>query len=150
MYNKIHSVSRRVIISFLSAVALMLWSVHVANSALNMGGKVIYTGTLIKVLEPRPDIQGIIGNITDASESKLYLIHLGAGVYDLGDSNIVMKEWVSIQGLGQESTKITRVATINAPTWALRSTVVGADNVSLTDLTVVSVAGVYDSVGIYL
>jgi hypothetical protein len=124
-------------ISLLLATALILLSSFTANAVLNMGGKTIFTGTLIEVLEPgsATQIQSIINNIGDASAAKPYVIHLGPGVYDIGTTGIVMKEWVSIQGSGQEATKITGTVSTGAPD-ATSSILVGANNTSLSDLTV--------------
>ena len=124
-------------ISLSISAALFLLSSITANAVLNMGGKTIFTGTLIEVLEPgsATRIQDIISNISDASAAKPYLIHLGAGVYDLGSTNIVMKEWISIQGSGQQITKIT--AEVSTATGDATSAVlVGVNNVSLADLTI--------------
>lgn len=117
------------------ATALMLLHSITANAVLNMGGQTIFAGTVIEVLEPGPDIQTIIDNITDASAGNPYLIHLGPGVYDLGFGNIVMKAWVSIQGSGQESTKITGIMS-GGSIDATSATVAGVNNASLTDLTI--------------
>ena len=118
----------------LAAVLMLLHSTTV-SAVLNMGGQSTFAGTVIEVLEPGPDIQAIIDNITDASAGNPYLIHLGPGVYDLGFGNIVMKAWVSIQGSGQESTKITGIMS-GASTDANSATVAGANNTFLTDLTI--------------
>jgi hypothetical protein len=132
------------------ATALILLCSFTANAVLNMGGKTIFTGTLIEVLEPgsATQIQDIIDNIADASAIKPYLIHLGPGEYDLGANQIVMKEWVSIQGSGQEATKITG----EVGTGAYDSTsavVVGVNNAALTDLTIENTGGTAASIGIF-
>jgi hypothetical protein len=131
-------------ITFLLTILLLLMSSFTANAALNMGGKTIFTGTLIEVLEPgsATQIQDIIDNIIDASVAKPYLIHLGAGVYNLGATKIVMKEWVSIQGSGQEATKITGAVTVNG-------TLMGANNASLMDLTIENTGGGTTSTAIF-
>jgi hypothetical protein len=111
-----------------------------------MGGKTIFTGTLIKVLEsgPATQIQAIITNIIDASATKPYLIHLGPGVYDLGATKIVMKEWVSLQGSGQKATKITA-----AVITGFRATVEGINNTALTDLSIENTGGGSSSLAIF-
>lgn len=81
-------------ISLVFATVFVLFGSLAANAVMNMGGKTIFAGTLVEVLEPGPDLQAIIDNITDASAAKPYLIHLGAGVYNLGSTNVVMKPWV--------------------------------------------------------
>jgi hypothetical protein len=135
-------------ISLSLATALILLSSFTANAVLNMGGKTIFTGTLIKVLEPGPDIQAIIDSITDASVDKPYLIRLGPGVYDLGTTGIVMKEWVSIQGSGQEATTI--IGAVSSGTADATSAIVaGVDNAALMDLTVENTGGGNISIAIY-
>ena len=125
-------------ISLLLTTALILLSSFTANAELNMGGKTVFTGTLIKILEPGPatQIQAIITNITDASVDKPYLIHLGPGVYNIGTTGIAMKEWVRIQGSGQESTKIT-----GAVSTGDNATVSGRNYTALTDLTIENTGG---------
>ena len=70
-------------ISLSLAAAVILFSSYAANAVLNMGGKTIFAGTVIEVLEPGPatQIQDIINNITDESASNPYLIKLGPVVY---------------------------------------------------------------------
>jgi hypothetical protein len=128
---------------FLSlTTALILVSSFTANAVLNMGGKTIFTGTLIEVLEPgsATQIQSIITNISDATATKPYLIHLGPGVYDLGSTRIIMKEWISIQGSGQEATKITGAVSTGGYD-ATSAIVSGVNNASLTNLTIENTGG---------
>ena len=135
-------------ISLVFATAFVLFGSLAANAVLNMGGKTIFTGTLIEVLEPGPDIQAIIDNITDASATRPYLIHLGAGVYDLGSTNIVMKPWVSIQGSGRESTTIT--GAVSTGIFDNSSAVmVSANNVALSDMTIENTGGDQYSTAIF-
>lgn len=135
-------------ISLVFTTALALFGSLAANAVLNMGSKTIFTGTLIEVLEPGPDIQAIIDNISDASSSKLYLIHLGAGIYNLGSTNIVMKPWVSIQGSGRESTTIT--GAVSTGIFDNSSAVmVGANNVALSDMTIENTGGDQYSMAIF-
>ena len=122
------------------ATAFMLINSITVNAALNMGGQTIFAGTVIEVLEPGPDLQANIDNITDASAAKPYLIHLGAGVYDIGSTNIVMKPWVSIQGSGQEATKITG-AVSTATDDNTSAVIAGANNTALTDMTIENTGG---------
>jgi hypothetical protein len=74
-----------------------------------------------------------INNITDASASKPYLIHIEPATYDIGLSPLTMKEWVDIQGSGQLNTVISSGrATGNCDDAA----VMGADNAEIRFLTV--------------
>lgn len=115
------------------ATALILLCSYTANAELNMGSKTIFTGTLIEVLEPGPDIQAIITNITNASAAKPYLILLGPGVYDVGTTQIVMKDWVSIQGAGQEVTHIK--GNVSTGSWATSGLFLSANNTTLSHLS---------------
>ena len=42
-----------------------------------------------------------INSITNATEDNQYVIQIGPGVYDIGDAQIIMKEWVRIGGAGR-------------------------------------------------
>jgi pectin methylesterase-like acyl-CoA thioesterase len=53
------------------------------------------------------DIAAAIGSITDASVTNPYLLKIMPGVYDIGINTIQMKEYVDIEGSGENSTKIT-------------------------------------------
>ena len=136
----------RITMSF--ATALMLLHSITANAVLNMGGQTIFAGTVIEVLEPGPDLQAIIDNITDASANKPYLIHLGAGIYDLGNTQVVMKEYISLAGTGQQATTITS-AVIGTDEFATGAVVIGKDNTSLTDMTIKNAGGGTHSIAVY-
>jgi Collagen triple helix repeat (20 copies) len=58
-----------------------------------------------------PDISSALSSITDASAQNPYIIKIMPGVYNVGGSRIVMKNFVDIEGSGQNVTKIT--GTIN-------------------------------------
>ena len=136
-------------ISVVFATVLVLFSSVAANAVLNMGSKTIFSGTVIEVLEPGPDLQDIIDNITDASATKPYLIHLGAGVYDLGSTQIVMKEYISLAGSGQHATTITS-AVIGTDGLFTGAVVRVKDNTSLTDMTIKNTGGGTHSMGVYV
>ncbi|MDQ3864516.1 MAG: hypothetical protein M3317_13665 [Actinomycetota bacterium] len=71
--------------------------------------------------------------ISDASQTKKYLLYVEPGTYDLGSATLQMKEHVDIEGAGELSTLITSgVARFNVPA----GTVLGADNAELRFLTV--------------
>lgn len=48
-----------------------------------------------------------IAAIADASETNPYLVWLEPGVYDMGSNSLEMKDWVSVMGSGQRSTRVT-------------------------------------------
>ena len=69
------------------------------------------------------------------SSTNRYLVVIGPGVYNVGGSQIVMREWVSIMGSGREATKITGAKSGNN-FGSGSALVVGASNAALTDLSV--------------
>jgi hypothetical protein len=76
-----------------------------------------------------------ISNITDASASKPYLIHIEPATYDLGNGSLSMKEWVDIEGSGELNTVIT--SGVSPPGCGEEhGTVNGADNAEMRFLTV--------------
>ena len=76
-----------------------------------------------------------LDKITDASESNPHLIVIKPGAYNIGDTPLQMKPYVSVQGFGQDATTIAgNVTTAEVPPDI--GTVMGADNSELTRLTV--------------
>jgi len=120
-----------------------------AQADVVVGTHAIWRGTTWEITGPHPDldIQAVIDSITDASESKPYLIKLGAGEYDLGTGQIVMKPYVSIQGYGQEATYLTTAASQTTP--ELSAVISGANNATLSDLTLINTGGSTYSIGIF-
>ena len=76
------------------------------------------------------------------------LVKIAPGADDLGSNQIVMQEWVSIQGSGQEATKITGAVSTGTAD-ATSAVVVGVNNASLTDLTIENTGGGTYSIAIY-
>jgi hypothetical protein len=75
-----------------------------------------------------------VESITDASESNPYLVLIGPGIYTL-TTTLVMKPYVSIQGAGEQVTKLTGAISTGALD-AGSAIISGADNASLSYLTV--------------
>jgi hypothetical protein len=78
-----------------------------------------------------------INDITDASASKPYLIHIEPGTYDLGNGSLGMKPFVDIEGSGELNTVIT--GGVTDPQTCLEQpagTVNGANDVEMRFLTV--------------
>ena len=75
-----------------------------------------------------------ISNITDASVSKPYLLHIEPATYDLGNGSLRMKEWVDIEGSGELNTVIT--SGVDGGLCGDQGTVNGADNAEMRFLTV--------------
>jgi hypothetical protein len=86
-----------------------------------------------------------LGGIDDASATNPYLLKIEPGVYDLGTSALVMKEWVDIEGSGELVTTIKRSGSSSGAT----GTVVGASNAELRWLTVENTGGNTYAVAIY-
>jgi len=95
-----------------------------------------------------PDPVAAVKSITDASASNPYLIFVGPGVYQIS-SALAMKEYVSISGSGRSVTTIK--GSFNSDYHASASVIKGADNSTLSDLTVknTSTGGNLYIVGIY-
>ena len=51
-------------------------------------------------------LRNALAGITDASSSKPYVIRVSPGFYDLGNTGLLMKPYVDIEGSGQQSTVI--------------------------------------------
>ena len=77
-----------------------------------------------------------ITNITDASSSKPYLLHIEPATYDLGNGSLNMKSFVDIEGSGELNTVITSGVTTQQGCFASTGTVNGADNAEVRFLTV--------------
>jgi len=67
-------------------------------------------------------------------------VRIAPGEYDLGSNQLVMQEWVSVTGSGQEETSIT--GSVNG------ELVAGADNVQLTNMSIVNTGSGTNSVAI--
>jgi hypothetical protein len=72
-----------------------------------------------------------LSNITDASATNPYLLHIEPGTYDLGTGSLQMKEYVDIEGSGELTTNIT-----SSVSDCSQATVEGADNAELRFLWV--------------
>jgi hypothetical protein len=78
-----------------------------------------------------------LSGITDASQDNPYLLKIEPGTYDLGNSPLVMKQWVYIEGSGEDATKIRRSGSPNFDT----GTVVASNKSGLGSLTVENTGG---------
>jgi hypothetical protein len=78
-----------------------------------------------------------ITDITDASSSKPYLVHIEPATYDLGNGSLGMKPFVDIEGSGELNTVITSVVTDQGGcSQQPPGTVNGADDAEMRFLTV--------------
>ncbi|MCA9985477.1 MAG: hypothetical protein KDE59_14325 [Anaerolineales bacterium] len=88
-------------------------------------------------------IQAALDSITDAADNNRYLVWVAPGIYT---ESVIMKDYVDIEGAGQNVTKIT------APGSASFSdaTVRGANDAALRNLTVESTGGDSYAMAIYV
>lgn len=85
-----------------------------------------------------------VGNITNASATKPYVVKIEPGIYDLGTNMLSMKSYVDLEGSGQQAT-IIQGAGAAVPTTGVVSV---ASSSELRDLQVKSTGGVSDLVAI--
>lgn len=78
-----------------------------------------------------------LSGITGASQDNPYLLKIEPGLYDLGSSALVMKQWVDIEGSGEGVTTIRRSGSPNYDT----GTVVASNKSKLSSLTVENTGG---------
>lgn len=77
-----------------------------------------------------------MAGITDATVTNPYLLKIEPGVYDLGNNGLYMKEYVDIEGSGENTTTITSTNSSGNPFDGTSATVIGANNAELRFLTV--------------
>lgn len=88
-----------------------------------------------------------VESIIDSSETNPYLILIGPGVYTLTET-LIMKPYVSIAGSGQKITKL--IASIStSETNATAAVISGAENTSISNLTVENSGGSNIVIGIF-
>ena len=75
-----------------------------------------------------------VNSISDASASNPYVVLIGPGVYTMTET-LVMKEYVSVIGTGEQSTKLTGAIMAYSPD-ASAAIISGADHATLSNLTV--------------
>jgi hypothetical protein len=101
--------------------------------------------TQVVVVVPTPgnaiqsgnDLLAAYNGITGASSNNRFLVQLEPGIYDLGDQNLVMQDWVSLAGAGVDATLVRgngNLATL--PTPLDRGLIEGAHSNELRDLTI--------------
>jgi hypothetical protein len=77
----------------------------------------------------------VLENIPAPSESDRWLIKIEPGIFDLGDSSLLMREWVDIEGSGNTEIQGRGRQDIKG------ATVIGANHAELRELSVVTRAG---------
>jgi hypothetical protein len=122
------------------SVLLMITSTYGANIVI--GGNYTDIGTIIFV-SPKPGdlpttagtaLRNTLNAIIDNSPTNPHLIKVGPGIYDLGTSPLQMKQYVDIEGSGENATKLTGAVTNSLLPPA--GTINGASNAEPRFLTV--------------
>ena len=95
-----------------------------------------------------------INSLTDASSSKLYLVKIMPGIYDLGTTPLSMKSFIDIEGSGKNVTVLKgSVATFNGNASDGPGLINGANNSELRNLSVSNncsfLSGAYLCIGVY-
>lgn len=93
-----------------------------------------------------------VNSITDASPSKMYLVKVMPGIYDLGTNPLQMKQYVDIEGSGGDNTVITsKVPNTLAPCIAATVQMISDSKISkiqVKNTYGTSAAPHYDAIGI--
>ncbi len=96
-------------------ISLTFFMAPTYGSSIVIGGNWTDIGT-ITFVSPKPGdspttagtaLLNTINAITDNSATNPYLIKLGPGIYDLGTGSLQMKEYVDVEGSGENTTTIT-------------------------------------------
>jgi hypothetical protein len=64
-------------------------------------------------------LRAALAAITDNTSDKRYVLVLGAGTYDLGDTMLTLKPFVSVTGAGRNATFLTSAAVVTNPNGAI-------------------------------
>lgn len=109
------------------------YAIHLSNAESSPG----YVRTIIVSPADTPTDSGralisAVNSIPDPNEGRLFLVKIEPGVYDLGTDSFKMREYVDIEGSGQNATIITSTAFDNWDT----GTIVAVNNAELRNLTV--------------
>jgi len=125
-------------------ISLMCFITPTRGANIVIGGNSTDIGTIIFV-SPKPGdtpttagtaLLNLVNGITDNSETNPYLIKVGPGIYDLGTGSLQMKEYVDIEGSGENTTVITgHIDNQNS------GVVKGANNTEIRFLTVQNTGG---------
>ncbi len=115
------------------AVTAVPYAIHASNSD-STGG---YVRTVVVSPADTPTDSGqalisAVNSIPDPNEGRPFLVKIEPGVYDLGTGSLKMREYVDIEGSGQNATIITSTAFDNWDT----GTIVAVNNAELRNLTV--------------
>jgi hypothetical protein len=124
-----------------ASISLLVMITTTYGANIIIGGNHTDIGTIV-IVSPKPGdaplangtaLRNVLAGI-DADFTNRYLIKLGPGIYALGATGLQMKEYVSIEGSGENATKITAAA--DGGSFPLTdATVIGADHAELRFLT---------------
>jgi hypothetical protein len=135
-----------------ACISLTFFMTPTYGSSIVIGGNWTDIGT-ITFVSPKPGdspttagtaLLNTINGITDNSATNPYLIKLGPGIYDLGAVSLQMKEYVDLEGSGENVTIIT--GNIGSGSSGV---VQGANNAEIRFLTVKQTGGGNYAFGIY-
>ena len=123
-----------------ACISLLLMITTTYGASIVIGGDYTDIGTIV-VISPKPgdtpqtNGTALLNNLAgiSADASNRYLIKLGAGIYDIGTSSLQMKEYVDIEGSGENATIITGIP---SDTDSTGCTLTGANNAGLRFVTV--------------
>jgi hypothetical protein len=79
-----------------------------------------------------------LAGITDAAASKPYLLKLEPGIYDVGATPLVAKDFVDIEGSGRDVTTIQGAISVNSPSAADGVIEIHFNNLEVRELTVIN------------
>lgn len=118
----------------LSRIALVATLIAVPAGA--MANQVVVVPAKGTAAQNGTNLLTTYNGITGASTNNRFLVQLEPGIYDLGDQNLVMKDWVSLAGAGVDATLIRGNGNPAGPTPLDRGLIQGAHSNELRDLTV--------------
>ena len=132
-------------------ISLLLMITTTYGASIVIGGDYTDIGTIV-IVSPKPGdtpqangtaLLNNLGDI-DADANNPYLIKLGPGIYDIGPSSLQMKQYVDIEGSGENTTIIT--GHIDTGTSGV---VRGSSHAELRFLTVRNTGGGDNAIAIY-
>jgi hypothetical protein len=131
-------------------ISLLLMITTTYGGSIVIGGNYTDIGTIV-VINPTPGdptgngtalLNNLAGISADATHP--YVIKLGPGIYDIGGSSLQMKQYVDIEGSGENTTTITgHIDSLSS------GVVQGASNAEIRFLTVRNTGGGTNAVAIY-
>jgi hypothetical protein len=134
-------------------ISLLLMITTTYGGSIVIGGDYTDIGTIV-VISPKPGdptgngtalLNNLAGISADATHP--YVIKLGPGIYDIGTNSLQMKQYVDIEGSGENTTKIT--GKVESSQQISTGTVNGANNAEIRFLTVENTATSGEAIAFY-